>query len=164
MGTDSPDTYAADLRDQLDVFIDEYRAMLLGSLDGLTEEEARCSLVPSKTTLLSLLKHGVFVERVWFEEAFSPLSRAELGMPTNADDSFDLSSDETIESVRAEYLRACDASRRAIAGMGLDDEVPGNKRGPLPLRWILLHVLRELAQHCGHAEILREQILARRGR
>ena len=32
----------------------------------------------------------------------------------------------------------------------------------LPLSWILLHVLRELAQHCGHADILREQILATR--
>jgi hypothetical protein len=25
---------------------------------------------------------------------------------------------------------------------------------------VYLHVLRELAQHCGHADILREQILA----
>ncbi|WP_267489730.1 mycothiol transferase [Enemella dayhoffiae] len=33
---------------------------------------------------------------------------------------------------------------------------------PLGLRWIQLHVLREHAQHCGHADILREQVLARR--
>jgi hypothetical protein len=25
---------------------------------------------------------------------------------------------------------------------------------------VYLHVLRELAQHCGHADILREQIIA----
>jgi Protein of unknown function (DUF664) len=31
--------------------------------------------------------------------------------------------------------------------------------GPLPLRWVYFHVLRELAQHGGHADILREQIL-----
>jgi hypothetical protein len=30
------------------------------------------------------------------------------------------------------------------------------------VQWILLHVLREHAQHCGHADILREQILASR--
>ena len=35
----------------------------------------------------------------------------------------------------------------------------GYWRGPLPLRWVYLHVRRELAQHCGHADILREQIL-----
>jgi hypothetical protein len=40
--------------------------------------------------------------------------------------------------------------------------VTGNRRGPLPLRWIYLHLLRELAQHCGHADILREQVLAAR--
>jgi hypothetical protein len=42
---------------------------------------------------------------------------------------------------------------------GADDRVYGYWRGPLPLRWVYLHVLRELAQHGGHADILREQIL-----
>jgi hypothetical protein len=28
------------------------------------------------------------------------------------------------------------------------------------VRWVFLLVLRELAQHCGHADILREQLLA----
>nr|WP_207950210.1 DUF664 domain-containing protein [Nocardioides ochotonae] len=28
---------------------------------------------------------------------------------------------------------------------------------------IHVHMLRELAQHCGHADILREQVLAARG-
>ena len=37
--------------------------------------------------------------------------------------------------------------------------VHGNWRGPLPLRWVYLHMLRELAQHCGHADILREQLI-----
>lgn len=32
----------------------------------------------------------------------------------------------------------------------------------MTLRWVYLHMLRELAQHCGHAEILREQIIAQR--
>ncbi|HEY5856008.1 MAG TPA: DUF664 domain-containing protein [Aldersonia sp.] len=27
---------------------------------------------------------------------------------------------------------------------------------------IYVHMLRELAQHCGHADILREQVLAER--
>jgi hypothetical protein len=44
--------------------------------------------------------------------------------------------------------------------LGLDELVFGNRRGPLPLRWVYLHMLRELAQHCGHADILREQIVA----
>jgi Protein of unknown function (DUF664) len=35
----------------------------------------------------------------------------------------------------------------------------GHRLGPLPLRWVYLHTLREFAQHRGHADILREQIL-----
>ncbi len=62
--------------------------------------------------------------------------------------------------MREAYRAACEDSRRATAELGLDDVLPGNRRGPLPLRWVMLHMLRELAQHCGHAEILREQVLA----
>lgn len=150
----------APIREQLEALVDEHRAALAASLDGLSEEQARRSLVPSRTTLLGLVKHGVFVERVWFEEAFTGRSRAELGLPEHPDASFVLEPEDTIASVSAAYLAACDASRRAAAQIGLDDEVTGNRRGPLPLRWIYLHLLREVAQHCGHADILREQVLA----
>ncbi|MEV6304802.1 DinB family protein [Actinoplanes sp. NPDC051861] len=150
------------LRDQFDLFIDEHRRALADSLDGLTEEEARRSLVPSRTTLLGLVKHATFVERVWFDEAITCRSRAELGLPETPDESFVLGDDDTVTSVLREYRDACAASRRATADLGLDDVLRGNRRGPLPLRWVLLHVLRELAQHCGHADILREQILSSR--
>jgi hypothetical protein len=53
----------------------------------------------------------------------------------------------------------CQSSRRAASSLGLDDMVHGNRRGPLPLRWVYLHMLRELAQHCGHADIVREQLI-----
>ncbi|MEQ4208780.1 DUF664 domain-containing protein [Actinopolymorpha sp. B9G3] len=87
--------WTSDLRVRLDELLDEHRAMLHDSLDGLTEEEARRSLVPSRTTLLGLVKH--------------------------------------------------------VTG-----------RGPRALWAIYAHMLRELAQHCGHADILREQVLAGR--
>ena len=67
--------------------------------------------------------------------------------------------DDTIASVRQAHRGACESSRRATSSLGLDDRVYGYWRGPLPLRWVYLHVLRELAQHRGHADILREQIL-----
>jgi hypothetical protein len=49
-------------------------------MDGLTEEQAHRSLVPSRTTLLGLVKHATFVEKVWFDEAVTCRSRAEIGM------------------------------------------------------------------------------------
>lgn len=148
------------LRTQFEAFLDEHRAQLDNCLDGLTEAQARRSLVPSRTTLLGLVKHATFVEKVWFDEAVTRRSRAELGLPPTPDESFVLTEHDTIASVRQAHLEACEASRRTTSDLGLDDIIEGNRRGPIPLRWVYLHVLRELAQHCGHADILREQILS----
>jgi len=147
-------------RAQFEAFLDEHRSEINGCLDGLTEEQARRSLVPSATTLLGLVKHATFVEKVWFDEAVTCRSRAEIGIPAGPAESFVLHDDDTIASVQHAHREACQASRRATSSLGLDDIVRGNRRGPLPLRWIYLHMLRELAQHCGHADILREQILS----
>lgn len=159
-----PVTFAEDVIDQpaqtqFEVFLDEHRSALNGCLDGLTEEQVRRSLVPSRTTLLGLVKHSTFVEKVWFDEAVSCRSRAEIGIPATPDESFILDDDDTIATIQRAHREACEASRGATSTMGLDDMLHGNRRGPLPLRWVYLHMLRELAQHCGHAEILREQLL-----
>lgn len=147
-------------RADFDALLDEHRAALHDSLDGLTEEEARRSLVPSRTTLLGLVKHVTFVEKVYFDEALTGRSRREIGIAATPDASFVLRKRDTIESVRAAHREACEDSRRAAGSLGLDDVVHG--RGTRPMWRIYLVMLRELAQHCGHADILREQILAAR--
>jgi hypothetical protein len=150
------------LKVQLETFLDEHRAALRGCLDGLSDEQARRHLVPSETTLLGLVKHVTYAEQVWFGEAVTGRPRRELGLPPNAADAFALTSADTIDSVRRAHQEACEASRRAAAGLDLDDVLRGHWLGPLPLRWVYLHALREFAQHCGHADILREQILSGR--
>jgi hypothetical protein len=159
-----PPTFADDViqqsaRAQFEAFLNEHRVALNGCLDGLSEEQARRSLVASRTTLLGLVKHATFVEKVWFDEAVTCRSRAQIGIPATPDESFILDHDDTIASVRQAHREACEASRQATSSLDLDDILPGNRRGPVPLRWVYLHVLRELAQHCGHADILREQLL-----
>ncbi len=154
------DVTAEPLKVQLETFLDEHRAALAACLDGLTEEQARRSLVPSKTTLLGLVKHATYAERVWFGEAVTGRPRKEMGLPPTAADAFVLTGGDTIDSVRRSHAEACAASRRATAGLDLDDMLRGHFLGPLPLRWVYLHALREFAQHCGHADILREQILS----
>jgi hypothetical protein len=146
------------IRAQFEVFLDEHRQALRDCLDGLTEEQARRSLVASRTTLLGLVKHATFVEKVWFDEAITCRSRAEIGIAATPDESFILTDEDTIATVQQAHREACEASRRATSPLGLDDVLLGNRRGPLPLRWVYLHMLRELAQHCGHADILREQL------
>lgn len=66
------------LRAQFEVFLDEQREALHDCLDDLTEEQVRRSLVPSRTTLLGLVKHATFVEKVWFDEGTAGLT-SELG-------------------------------------------------------------------------------------
>src|ERR1700722_11966586 len=158
--TSAEDVISQPARAQFEAFLGEHRTELNRCLDGLTEEQARRSLVPSRTTLLGLVKHATFVEKVWFDEAVTCRSRAEIGILATPDESFILHEDDTIASVRHAHREACESSRRATSSLGLDDVVRGNRRGPLPLRWVYLHVLRELAQHCGHADILREQSIS----
>jgi len=150
--------WTVDLRVRLDELLDGYRAGLHDSLDGLTDEQARRRLVPSKTTLLGLLKHVTYVEGVWFDQAVTGRSYQEVGIASTPDQSFTLTRSDTVASVQAAHRSRCAASRRAMAELALDDVVDG--RGQRTVWALYLQVLRELAQHAGHADILREQVLA----
>jgi Protein of unknown function (DUF664) len=156
------DAWATDLRSRVDELIDGYRASLHDSLNGLSEDEARLRLVPSKTTPLGLVKHVTYVEGVWFDQAITGRSYADIGIPTSPDRSFTLRKDDTIASVQAAYRQRCERSRQTMAALDFADVVDG--RGSRPVWALLLQVLRELAHHAGHADILREQILDRRDR
>ena len=154
------DVLLSDERTQLDAFVEEYRSVLEATLGGINEEQARERLVPSATTLLGLLKHVTWMQRVWFEECIGGTPRLELGLVQSPAESFELAVDDTIASVTAAHRQACATARAAVADLSLDDVVTGHRAGPRTLHWVYLQVLRELAQHCGHADILREQILA----
>lgn len=58
------DGWTADLGVCLDELIDDYRASLHDSLNGLSDDDARLRMVQSKTTLLGLIKHVTYVEGV----------------------------------------------------------------------------------------------------
>jgi Protein of unknown function (DUF664) len=154
------DVLLNDERTQLEAFVEEYRSALESTLDGLTDEQARSRLVPSATTLLGLLKHVTWMQRVWFEECIEGRPRLELGLVHSPEESFQLADDDTVTSVKAAHRQACATARAAVAGLPLGAVVTGHRAGPRTLHWVYLQVLRELAHHCGHADILREQILA----
>jgi Protein of unknown function (DUF664) len=159
----SPETgphWTSEQRQRVEELIDEYRAALHDSLIDLTEEEARRRLVSSKTTLLGLVKHATFVEGVWFDQAVTGRSYADIGIPGTVDGSFSLGERDTISSVQAAYRERWETSRTSLAGLRSDEVVDG--RGARPVWALQLQVLRELAQHAGHADILREQVLASR--
>src|SRR5688572_27428503 len=145
---------------RVEELIDGYRDALHDSLDDLTEEEARRRLVPSQTTLLGLVKHATFVEGVWFDQAVTGRSYAKIGIARTVDSSFTVRDHDTIATIQTGYRARWETSRENLRDLRSDEIVDG--RGARPVWALQLQVLRELAQHAGHADILREQMLASR--
>ena len=148
-------------REVLEGFLELYRGLLPGKLAGLAEDDARRALVPSRTTLLGLVKHLAAVEREWFGMVLGGRSAAELGIP--ADDGWGVGPDDTVPAVLADYRRACAESRAVAAGLELDATAPHPQFGAVSLRWVYVHLVEESARHAGHADILREQTDGRTG-
>lgn len=149
-----------DERTPLSAFVEHYRSAIDATSEGLSEEQARRRLVVSATTLLGLVKHITWMQRVWFEECIAGTSRGELGLVAGPQESFCLDEGDTISSVKVAHQRACATARAVVAQLPLDAVVTGHRGGPRTVCWVHLQVLRELAHHRGHADILREQILA----
>jgi uncharacterized damage-inducible protein DinB len=152
----------ADERATLNAFLDYYREAVKAKLRGLSEEQANRRLVPSETTLASLLKHLARVEMSWFQRRLNQTPLEELpylkGLLEDPDSDFRVEADETIEVLLARYDEQCTRSRQIAATKQLDDVVPHSVLGEVTMRWIMVHMIEETARHAGHADILREQI------
>ena len=115
--------------------------------------------MPSRTTLIGIVRHASGVERNWFQHWLAQRPREQITGNSRGDAaSWDAVPGETIASVIAEFGAVCAESRQIAAGFGLDDVVPHDYLGQVSLRWIYVHMIREYARHAGHADILREQI------
>jgi hypothetical protein len=154
-GDQGPPLLVAGERDTLLAFIGYLRERLLAKCAGLDEDAARHSPVPSGTSLMGLVKHVAAVEafRVRHRFAGGPVEVIPADAVTDAD---------TVRSVTDGY-RAVAASVDEIvrACPDLDREAA---RVPLPLRWVLIHLVEEIGRHAGHADIIREQIDGTAGR
>ena len=145
-------------------FLDHYRAAILGLCQGLSEEELRRSVVPSRTTLLGIVKHLAYVELGWFTEN---VANQPVAYPFDDDDpdvDFLVGDDETAEEIFDLYRSACDRSRAALEAASLDDMIESPKRSrDFNVRWIVVHMIEETARHAGHMDIIREQLDGRTG-
>ena len=122
----------------------------------------RARLVPSRTTLLGLIKHATFLQVIWYQEAISGTPRTGLGQPADGRRVLrPRGRADTIESVLAGYDQACATAREVAGTHALDEVATGHRMGAMTLRWVHLQVLRELAQHAGHADILRRTAAGR---
>ncbi|TYB47644.1 DinB family protein [Nonomuraea sp. PA05] len=146
-------------REVLEAFLDCQRRQIKAKIAGVSEADARRRIVPSMTTLAGLIKHLTAVERNWFQRQLAQRDPADIPGNSRGDDqSWELSPDDTLAGLIAEYDTVCEENRRIAAGFTPDDAVPSERLGEVSLRWIYAHMIEETAQHAGHADILRELI------
>ena len=150
-----PFVAAASEKDGIVMFLEEQRAALLRKVDGVSEEQARLHPTPSGFCLLTLIKHVAFVERRWFQLEIARRDVPGLWPPPD-DRELRVEDGDTLASVRALYESVIAENRTILAGVDeLDSVWPATG---LNRRWVLLHLLEELARHAGHADIIRESI------
>ncbi|HEV2936528.1 MAG TPA: DUF664 domain-containing protein, partial [Streptosporangiaceae bacterium] len=66
---------------------------------------------------------------------------------------------EAVAEARRAWREAIEFSDRFVAdARSLDVSFEDKSRGPISLRWVLLHMIEEYARHNGHADLLRERI------
>lgn len=146
-------------RELLEAMLDDGRTELVRCVRGLSDADARRRLVRSLTTPLGLLTHAAAAERSWFQRRLAELPASERdGYAYGDDASFTYDDDLTVAEAIEDFERACARSRTIATGFDLDRQVHHERIGTVSLRWIYLHMIRELARHAGHADILREQI------
>lgn len=153
--TSAPDT---DERSALQHFLGANRAAALAVLDGMSEDDAQRSVVPSGWTPFDLAVHLGGVERHWFAYA---LDGDQAHTPALDGDPTTLA--EAVELIRAEVAR----SDQILSRLSLDDPLtrqPDELVGEVTtVRGVLLHVIEEIARHAGHLDIARELLDGRTG-
>jgi hypothetical protein len=144
----------------LTAYLDHYRETFELKCAGVAPASlSRLSAPPSTMSLHGLARHLAAVERWWFAINFAGL---ELPMLYYSDDD----PDQDFGSLAGDPLDAlqvwrdeCERSRRIVgAAESLEDEGRAGRNRPYSLRWLLLRMIAEYAQHDGHADLLREGI------
>jgi hypothetical protein len=143
-----------------------HRALLRGTVRGLTNEQAAQRTTVSELCLGGLIKHVSATERGWAN--FIVGGAAAMRDAAGGEDwaaGFRMLDGETLAGLLAGYEEVARRTDELVATLpDLDSshplpEAPWFEPGA---RWsarrVLLHVIAETAQHAGHADIIRESI------
>ncbi len=148
-------------RDLLEVHLDNARSEVRRKVTGLPWELAVQRLGPSATSAAGVVKHLTDVERFWFRLQLDGQADVPFAWSDDVPDlEFELTPQDSLESLLAGFDRACAESREVAARHGLDDQTVRRVRwlgGARPsLRWIYVHMIEETSRHNGHLDIYRE--------
>jgi len=148
----------ADERHALATFLRQLHGALRNALHGLTEAQARDVPTRSTISLARLLNHVTVTERVWLDRAYGRAS---------SDDGDDWDpGDASLADLRAAFDAQAAATEAAALDPALDLDAtfpppqgpPWYTGEPISARWVLFHLLEEVARHAGHADLVREHL------
>ena len=138
---------------------------------GLTDDQARQRTTASELCLGGLIKHVTLVERNWAGFIVNGASAmGDFTAMTEEDFAdwarqFRLLPDETLDGVLAGYAAAAERTDelvRTLPDLSVTQPLPAAPWHPAGTRWsarrVFLHIIAETAQHCGHADIIRESL------
>jgi hypothetical protein len=150
----------ADERGMLQAWLDFHRGTLLTKCAGLTADQLRTAAVPpSNLTLLGLVRHMAFVERIWFRQRIAGEPVEPLYSRDDAPDAdFEEVADADPAEAIATFTRECAAADAAVRDRSLDDTFVHPRRGDTSIRWVYVHMVEEYARHNGHADLIRERL------
>lgn len=156
-----------DERELLLSFIAQQRDGIRNAAFGLTDEQARLAPTAGTLSIGGLIKHITAMERAWMDTVLQRDRGSALDQEAAYGDDFVLGSHDSLVDLLADFDAAAKETETAV--LGIDDmnhPVPVPKDVPWfpddvdawSVRWVLLHLVEEIARHAGHADIVRESI------
>lgn len=145
-------------------FLEDRRLTMELKCQGLDAGQlARRSVPPSDLSLLGLVRHLAGVESYWFRQVIAGEEGRRLYVDADGNDvAFSVDgNDDVVNEAWATWRSEVGHSRTILEGI---DDLGALGRGrAVPIREVLVHLVREYAQHLGHADLLRERIDGRIG-
>lgn len=142
----------------------EQRALLLITVRGITDAQARQRTTVSDLTLGGIINHMGRGEQVWAQI----LAKGDGEVPDGMLDTgqYRMAETDTLPELLERYAAAARTVEETVSALlDLDRTVPLPRTPwspPETVYWsarrILLHLIRETAQHSGHADIIRETL------
>lgn len=156
----------ADERTTLRQFLDQKRRGVLARFEALSDDQARVRPLPATDlTPGGVVKHLAHMEDHWFTARIGggdlPEPWAAVAPGDLAAWAFDSAAGDTVAEIAELYRRSCARSRDVVARIpSLDTAAarPSFGKGPVTLRWALVHMLEETAGHLGHLELLTDPL------
>lgn len=139
---------------------------------GLTDEQARQTPTVSALSVGALIKHVTNCQRGWMQRVVSAPELAPADgrsmeeQAAERENEFVMREDETLAGILAAFDEGNAEALALIESADLGAAVPIPQEVPwfpkdVPawsVRWVLFHMIEELARHAGQADIIRESI------